>query len=150
MANTVDFPSLIAQCVKRSREARRAETKQQYPDQARHNFCQFYSKANFEVWTFCAANHINVNDWIEAHKLTHNGEEPKPELYGEPLTHPIFGDGAIATTTFAEINKGVKPEELRYRCRICWGLGVASVVKGPLYLDNIPQKLGHTICWCRR
>jgi hypothetical protein len=102
------------------------------------------------VWESCAQNHININEWIEGYKLDHDGKEPRPELYGQPLTHMIFVDGQIPEKLFAEINKGLDVHQIRTGCRICWGTGLASVIIGLIEIDNIPQKLKKTVCWCRR
>lgn len=111
--------------------------------------CQFKSKAQMDVWLFCMGKNITLNTWAEFHKKL-NFKEPAMNIFEMPSSRQLQHDGDIPREYFKSVNSGVDFTKDKKGCRLCWGYGMAYIIRGPLLFNDIPGKLIATKCWCQR
>jgi len=100
----------------------------------------FKSRFTYETWLFMAHIRKPIELWRQAFYDLHQ----KPA----PAVDPPDG----VTLDFGELNDSQRAEyycDDPGKCMVCHGTGIAYIIRGPLLLNDIPQRLYARTCWCR-
>jgi hypothetical protein len=103
-----------------------------------------------EVWQFCAAIGIPTAIWTAAF-IELFQKDPPESCYQDPQVIELDYNGNLSVTWFDTINAGLKPDDLKLgKCRICWGIELATIIRDHLTINHVPTPLAFVECWCRK
>lgn len=106
----------------------------------------FQSRQHQENWLFMASTKTPTQTWRDAFYKLH--QKPSPQV---PFPDTLILNKTTSGKEYLNDQQILDHHaDTPQTCKLCHGLEVAYVLRNPLILNDIPQKVRAVPCWCSK